>query len=55
MQGEITNIPNIRWHRETDKHPPVLQYLVSGTGIKDGEYYPINRWENVPLFIGDNK
>jgi len=45
---------NLRWYRQTKNHPPVLQYIERGEGVKNGELYCIERWVDVPLFIGDD-
>jgi hypothetical protein len=45
---------NLRWYKQTQNHPPVLQYIERGEGMKNGEPYYIERWAGVPLFIGDD-
>lgn len=53
---EIGTILPLRWYqktRETTTKPPVLQYLCTGTGRKDGEMYCYERWLDIPLVIGE--
>lgn len=52
---EMTQGINLRWHKQTQNHPPVLQYIERGEGMKNGEHYYIERWVDVPLSIGDDE